>query len=50
MLTVPGSTGEGVRKRVDLRASEGYGIPGGVVKCVDIRRNTKGEGSILGSS
>jgi len=33
-----------------LRASEGHGIPGGVVKCVEIRRNTKGEGSVLGST
>ena len=24
------------------------GIPGVAVKCVDIRRNTKGEGSLLG--
>ncbi len=26
---------------MDLRAREGHGIPGGAVKCVEIRRNTK---------
>jgi hypothetical protein len=26
---------------------EGRGIPGGAVKCVEIRRNTDGEGSVL---
>jgi hypothetical protein len=48
-MTVPGSTGEVLWILDDLRASEGCGTPGGVVKCVDIRKNTKGEGSILGS-
>ncbi len=28
-------------------AEEGCGIPGVVVKCVDIRRNTSGEGGTL---
>ena len=28
--------------------AEGGGIPGVAVKCVDIRRNTDGEGSPLG--
>jgi hypothetical protein len=28
--------------------SEEGGIPGVVVKCVDIRRNTRGEGDLLG--
>ncbi len=37
----------GVSKLRDLRQREGQGIPGGVVKCVDIRRNTKGEGTVL---
>ena len=32
---------------VDLRVREVYGIPGGAVKCVDIRRNTGGEGDTL---
>ncbi len=30
-----------------LRRGEERGIPGGVVKCVDIRRNTKCEGTFL---
>jgi hypothetical protein len=49
-VTVPGFTGKVLWKLQDLRASEGCGIPGGVVKCVEIWKNTKGEGSILGSS
>ncbi len=46
---VVGSTDEGRGRRENLRTSEGHGIPGGVVKCVDIRRNTNSEGSVLGS-
>jgi hypothetical protein len=49
-VTVVGLTDEVFWKLSDLRASEGHGIPGGVVKCVDIRRNTNGEGSVLGST
>ena len=30
-----------------LRAGEGSGIPGVAVKCVEIRRNTSGEGDYL---
>ena len=30
-----------------LSEAEVSGIPGVAVKCVDIRRNTKGEGSLL---
>ena len=30
-----------------LSETEVSGIPGVAVKCVDIRRNTKGEGSLL---
>ena len=30
-----------------LSAAEGDGIPGVAVKCVDIRKNTDGEGSLL---
>ena len=30
-----------------LRNVGGSGIPGGAVKCVDIRRNTEGEGNFL---
>ncbi len=47
-MTAVGLT-EGVSQRLqDLRAKEEHRIPGVVVKCVDIRRNTKGEGSVLG--
>jgi hypothetical protein len=35
---------------LDLRAVEGGGIPGVVVKCVDIGRNTSGESGLLGRS
>ena len=31
-----------------LNGIEVSGIPGVAVKCVDIRRNTEGEGSLLG--
>ena len=31
-----------------LSEAEVSGIPGVAVKCVDIRRNTKGEGNLLG--
>lgn len=43
-----GSTSDLHGKLVRLRQLGGSGIPGGAVKCVDIRRNTKGEGSFLG--
>ena len=33
-----------------LRVGEVNGIPGVVVKCVDIRRNTGGEGGLLDSN
>ncbi len=46
----PGSTGRRRSKLPNLRASEEGGIPGVVVKCVDIRRNTSGEGGLLGCS
>ncbi len=42
----PGSTGKGHSKLKDLRAGEGDGIPGVVVKCVDIGRNTSGESGL----
>ena len=41
------STGKSHGKLLRLRQIEERGIPGGVVKCVDIRRNTKGEGTSL---
>ncbi len=42
-----GSTIELHWKLVDLSTGEESGIPGVAVECVDIRRNTKGEGSFL---
>ncbi len=39
----PGLTGKGHSILRDLRAEEGGGIAGVVVKCVDIGRNTCGE-------
>ena len=43
----PGSTGGGRSKLAGLSAGEGSGIPGVAVKCVDIGRNTSGEGGFL---
>ena len=37
-----------VWKLAFLRAGEASGIPGVAVKCVDIGRNTCGEGDLLG--
>ncbi len=42
-----GSTPEVHLKLRDLSMGEGSGIPGVAVKCVDIRRNTGGEGDFL---
>ena len=42
-----GSTQEVHWKLRDLSTGEGSGIPGVAVKCVDIRRNTGGEGGYL---
>ena len=49
-VKAPGSTGRGRSKLRDLRVVEESGIPGVVVKCVDIGRNTSGEGGSLGHS
>ena len=49
-VKAPGSTGEGHAILVDSKAGEGSGIPGVVVKCVDIGRNTSGEGGFLACS
>ena len=47
MLKTHGSPG-GLRLiLLDLSAKEESGIPGVAVKCVDIRRNTRGEGGSL---
>ncbi len=35
-------------KLLDLSAVEESGIPSVAVECVDIRRNTSGEGGLLG--
>ena len=42
-----GLTGSGHGKLGYLSAGEGRGIPGVAVKCVDIGRNTSGEGGGL---
>ncbi len=47
-VKAPGLTGGRRSILQDLRAAEGGGIPGVVVKCVDIGRNTSGEGGLLG--
>ena len=42
-----GLTEKTLMKLLRLRQIEEGGIPGGAVKCVDIRRNTNGEGTLL---
>ena len=42
-----GSTKELHSKLIDLSDGEENGIPGVTVKCVDIGRNTSGEGDLL---
>ncbi len=49
-MKAPGSTGRGRSKLPDLRTVEGGGIPGVVVKCLDIGRNTCGESGLLDRS
>ena len=49
-VKAPGSTGRGRSILPHSRTVEGGGIPGVVVKCVDIGRNTSGEGGLLGRS
>jgi hypothetical protein len=46
-VKAPGLTGRGRSKLLDLSMVEENGIPGVVVKCVDIRRNTSGESGFL---
>ena len=46
-VKAPGLTGEGRAKRANWRQGEVGGIPGVVVKCVEIGRNTRGEGGRL---
>ena len=45
-----GLTVEGHWKLGDLSAEEESGIPCVAVKCVDIRKNTSGEGGLLDSN
>jgi hypothetical protein len=49
-VKAPGLTGEGRSILRNLRVEEEIGIPGVVVKCVDIGRNTCGEDESLGHS
>ena len=42
-----GATGDMQLKLKDLSIGEASGIPSVAVKCVDIRRNTGGEGGLL---
>ena len=47
MVKAHGSTMDMPLKLRNLRSGEESGIPGVAVKCVDIRRNTSGEGGFL---
>ena len=46
-VKIMGSTRNLRLKLILLRVGEVNGIPGVAVKCVDIRRNTGGEGGLL---
>ena len=46
-VKAPGSTGEGHWKLGNLSAEEESGIPRVAVKCVEMWRNTSGEGDSL---
>ncbi len=48
VVKFPGSTGTSQRILDILSEAEEAGIPGVAVKCVDIGRNTSGEGGLLG--
>ena len=47
-VKAPGSTWEWPLKLANWSVAEGGGIPRVAVKCVDMRRNTDGEGNPLG--
>ncbi len=49
-MKFPGLTWRGHPKLLVLSTGEDSGIPGVAVKCVDIRRNTSGEGGYLDSN
>ena len=48
VVKAPGLTWELPWKLASLSVAEGGGIPRVAVKCVDMRRNTDGEGNPLG--
>ncbi len=50
MVKSLGLTGELQLKLIFLSTGEESGIPSVAVKCVDIRRNTSGEGDFLDSN
>jgi hypothetical protein len=50
LVKSPDLIGRVPEKLEGLRTAEGGGIPGVVVICVDIGRNTSGEGGPLGCS
>ncbi len=45
--TLRSVTSELILKLLDLRAGGAIGIPSVAVECIDIRRNTSGEGGLL---
>jgi hypothetical protein len=50
VLKAPGLTGRGVPIRAGWSLGEGGGTPGVVVKCVEIRKNTRGASGHLAKS
>ena len=46
-VKAPGLTGRSRSKLKSLSMGEVIGTPGVVVKCVDIRKNTRGESGLL---
>ena len=49
-MKITGSTRNLRLKLLFLRVGEVNGIPGVAVKCVDIRKNTSGEGGLLAAN
>ena len=47
-MKAPGSTGELLGELAVLRQVGATGTLGGAVECVDIKRNARGEGVLLG--
>ena len=48
MLKPLAQLGEVIGDCFDLRAAEARGTPGVAVECVEIGKNTRGEGDVLG--